>query len=390
MKKYMIWFSLLMKRMIKKPAFAFMLIGSFILVIAVSKLEQGEHAESAVGIMIEPEAGQELSKTNEDWNQRFISLLNEQEGILSFQLYENKEMLMQAVERGELDCGFILPQDLKDRINEGTWQNTITVYCSSESVVMQIAKERIAVAAFTLYSEECYVNYVKNIADFDLTQTSENDREEIIAFAKNAYGTHLQDGSTFGLIYNRDGYRGNNHSDSSYSDSSSVGNNDNEAGSINDKQQNAKTIFNIRGVLAVCIFLSGMCGLLIDWKDRQEKRFLRIAPDIITTMANIWVPAIYTSIVSLAALFCTKQITGLGGLVREVLRLLIYQFLIVVYCSIIRLVLRKQETIAAAIPILTLGCIICCPVWIRLAVYIPIFRVLEKLFPTTYYLLGVF
>ncbi len=388
MKKYLIWFSLLMKRMIKKPAFSFMLIGAFILAIAVSKLEQGEHAESAVGIMIEPMAGQEQPKTHEDWYQNLISLLHEQEGILSFKLYENKEMLMQAVERGELDCAFILPQDLQDRINAGTWQDTITLYCSSESVVMQIAKERIAVAAFTLYSEECYVNYVKNLADLDLTQTSENDREEIIAFAKSAYETHLLDGSTFDLVYNGYSYRGNNHSGSSYSDSGSVGNI--ETGSINDVHQNVKTVFNIRGVLAVCIFLSGMCGLLTDWKDRQEKRFLRIVPDFITTMANIWVPAIYTSIVSLAALFCTNQIAGIDSLFREVLRLLIYQFLIVVYCSIIRLVLRKQETIAAAIPILTLGCIICCPVWIRLAVYIPVFRVLEKLFPATYYLLGVF
>lgn len=380
MKKYLIWFSLLMKRMIKIPAFAFMLIGLFLLAIAVSKLEQGEHTESEVGIMIETKAGQDLSKTNEEWNQSFLSILHEQKGILSFQVYENKEMLIRDVERGRLDCGFILPQNLRDRINEEAWQGTITLYSASDSVVTQIAKERIAAAVFTLYSEESYVNYVKNITDFDLGHTSESDREEIIAFAKSAYETHLLDGSTFGLIYNGNSYNG----------SRPVGNNDVEAESINDERQSTNTIFNIRGVLAVCIFLSGMCGLLIDWKDRHEKRFLRIAPDFVTTMANIWIPTIYTTGVSFAALFCTDQITGLDGIVRELLSLIIYQLLIVVYCSIIRLVLRKQETIAAAIPIFTFACIICCPVWIRLAVYIPVFRVLEKLFPATYYLLGVF
>lgn len=380
MKKYLVWFSLLMKRMIKIPAFAVMLIGLFVLAIAVSKLEQGEHSESAVGVMIETKEGQDLSETDEEWNHSFISLLHEQKGVLSFQIYENKEMLMQAVERGELDCGFILPQDLRERINEETWQDAIILYTDSASVVTQIAKERIAAAVFTLYSEESYVNYIRDIPNFNISQISESEREEIIAFAKSAYETHLSDRSTFGLIYNGDSYNG----------SRPVGNNDDEAESINGERQSTNTIFNIRGILAVCIFLSGMCGLLIDWKDRQEKRFLRIAPDFITAMANIWVPTIYTSLVSLAALFCTNQITGPGGLIREVFRLLIYQFLIVVYCSIIRLVLRKQETIAAAIPILTLGCIICCPVWIRLSVYIPIFRVLEKLFPATYYLLGVF
>ncbi len=42
---------------------------------------------------------------------------------------------------------------------------------------------------------------------------------------------------------------------------------------------------------------------------------------------------------------------------------------------------------AAAVPILTFASVVCCPVWIRLAVYMPLFRVLEKLFPVTYYLL---
>lgn len=378
MKKYLIWFSLLMKRMIKMPAFVLMLLGLFILTMAVSKLEQGERSESAVGLMIEAESGQDLSDGQAEWNQSFISLLYEQEGILAFQVYENKEMLMQDVEKGELDCGFVLPHDMLDRINDGTWQDTITLYSSSESVVMQIAKERIASAVFTLYSEESYVNYVKNISDFNPTQTSESDREEIIAFAKSAYESHLLDGSTFGLIYNGSNY-GENRSEAF---------NDNDSAVSESERQAAATVFPLRGILSVCIFLSGMCGLLVDWKDRQEKRFQRIVPNFITSMANIFVPTIYTTGVSLAVLFCTHQITGPGGIFRELFRLLIYQFLIVVYCSIIRLVLRKQETIAAAIPIFTLACMICCPIWIRLAVYIPVFRVLEKLFPATYYLLG--
>ena len=376
MKKYLIWFSLLIKRMIKIPAFVFMLIGLFILAIAVSKLEQGEHTESAVGVMIEPDTGQDLSKPDEEWNQSFISLLYEQKGILSFQVYDNKEMLMQAVERGEIDCGFVIPQDLRDRINDGTWQDTIILYTGSASVVTQIAKERIASAVFTMYSEESYVNYIGDIPEFAALPMSE--REEIITFAKNAYESHLLDGSTFSLIYNGSNY-GENWSEGL-----------NDSGNPKSEQQAAAAAFPLRGVLAVCIFLSGMCGLLIDWKDRQEKRFLRIAPDFVITMVNIWVPTIYTTGVSLAVLLCTHQLSGPGGIVREVFRLLVYQLLIVVYCSIIRLVLRKQEAIAAAIPIFTLGCVICCPVWIRLSVYIPVFSVLEKLFPATYYLLGVF
>ncbi len=72
-----------------------------------------------------------------------------------------------------------------------------------------------------------------------------------------------------------------------------------------------------------------------------------------------------------------KQIAGLLG----------YQLVILFYCSIIKIVLRSQEAVAAALPVLALGCLVCCPVVVRLAAYVPLFRVLEKLFPATYYLM---
>lgn len=67
-------------------------------------------------------------------------------------------------------------------------------------------------------------------------------------------------------------------------------------------------------------------------------------------------------------------------------RLVVYQGMIVGYCLVLRLFLRRRETVAAAIPLLTLGCLVCAPVFIRLAAYVPVFAVLEKFFPVTYYL----
>jgi hypothetical protein len=49
-------------------------------------------------------------------------------------------------------------------------------------------------------------------------------------------------------------------------------------------------------------------------------------------------------------------------------------------------VLRRQETIAMAIPIFALCSIVCTPVFVRLSLYVPVFKVLENMFPVTYYL----
>lgn len=405
MKRYLIWLALLMKRMLKKPAFVLMLIGMPILALAVSKLEQNEGTEALIGIMIETEPQQtELaSEAYEEWNQGFMSLLRGQESILTYTIYESKKSLMQDVEKGELDCGFLLPYDLRDKLVAGAWQGAVTVYSSGSSYLTGIAKERIAALAFTMYSEESYVNYVKTAPAFDAVQSEDGSREEIAAFAREAYNAHLLDGSTFGFIYNGDNYDGDSYNGDNYIRDNYNYNGDNGSGNRGnmseelhknniagraDEIKASGAAFHLRGILAVCIFLSGMCGLLTDCKDRQERRFRRIAPDYVITMVNVFVPTVYTAVVSLAALLMANQLPGAGSFMKELLKLFIYQFMIVVYCSIMRLAFRKQETIAAAIPILTLACMICSPVWIRLAAYLPVFRILEKLFPATYYLLG--
>lgn len=395
MRRYAVCFYLMFKRILKMPAFVLMLVVMFVVAMAVSLAGCGEKAENVVGILIEKDKGSEtdLSGAYEKWGQEFAAQLSSGEGILQFCFYESEDEIIRAVENGEADCGFAIPYDLSDMLEVEAWRGAVTVYTSSSSALTQMAKERIAAAVFTLYSEESYVNYIRNSEAFASAQAgmdddigssvdnaADNNIEEIVDFARNAYESHLVDGSTFDFEYNG----------ASYASEMVEGDGDRDV--INDVNvKNAQnpfgSTFRLRGVLAVCIFVSGMCGLLTDWKDRKEKHFLRIAPPWTITIANVWIPTLYTSVVSYAALLLAGQMAGGGSMLKELFRLLIYQFLIVVYCSIIRIALKKQETIAAAIPILTLASIICCPIWIRLATYVPVFRVLEKLFPATYYLL---
>lgn len=373
MKRYLFWLYLMMKRMIKKPAYLLFLVCMPVLSVIMIRLERNgdENTGIAVGILFENETQKEIPEEDEEWNRNLFSFLSKQESVIRFRIYENNSSFMRDIEKGELDCGVMLPVDIRGRLMTDTWQGALTIYKTSSTGMTGIVKERIAAALFTFYSEESYVNYIRNTSAFSMSGENEELRAEITEFAKEAYETHLADGSTFDFQYHGESY--------------------------NDgvKERTADTAipgFRLKGVLAVCIFLSGLCGLLTDWNDRKERRFVRMAPDWVTTMVNVWSPTIYTSVITLFSLLLTGQLTEAGGGVfagigKELCYLVFYQFLIVVYCSIIRLIIRKQEMAAAAIPILTLASIVCCPVWIRLAVYLPVFRVLEKLFPVTYYLL---
>ncbi|MCH5254726.1 MAG: hypothetical protein J1F41_07355 [Lachnospiraceae bacterium] len=359
MKKYVVCLCLMFKRMLKKPAFLLMLLCLPILAVVVDRMEHmGNTKGAAVGVLFAEERMAVSSEEYSEWNQRLILLLQEQEGILDFYVYNSQELLFEEVERGVLNCALVFPTDLQEKLKDNTWQAEIALYETSSSMLTEIVKEKTAGAVFALYSEEAYLNYVETAEAFEAAEENGNTREEIVRFAENAYETHLLDGSTFAFRYH--------------------------GRTLGEVQQTATVNFRLRGVLSVCIFISGLCGLLVDWEDRQRRQFVRIMPSWMTTIVNIWIPTVYTSVVAMLALYLTGQFTGI---LAELSRICFFQLLIVGYCSILKLIIRKKESIAASVPILSLAGMVCCPVWIRLALYLPVFSVLEKLFPMTYYLL---
>ena len=361
MMQYVIWFKLLVKRLFRQPVYIGLMVLIPILGYAVSVMEQSEPGGVVAAVCVEEGA----------WSEQITDGLRKQEkdSVLSFAFCDDEEEAQQYVMRGEADCGFVIPSDIEELVSDGDWRKSITVYETSGSSITGMAKERICGVVFQLYSEQCYENYMGQIS------------EEIVDFAKDAYENHLVDGSTFGFRYiNSDQY-------SQYNS---------DTNDINDT-----AVFPIKGVFAVMIFIGGMCGMLEYDRDKREKRFLRMAPNVLTFTVNVWVSTLLISVAVLVCLWISDGISSCGGRISigailsvwnvgmwlsQIGRLIVYQCIIVLYCCILGIILRRQETIAAAIPILSLGSLVCAPVFIRLAAYLPVFAVLERLFPVTYYL----
>lgn len=411
-KQYGIWLWIMMKRLLRQPVF----IGLLVLIPAagymVNVLEQEEGHGAVVAVCVEEGewSKQILSKL------RMLSARNRSDGgALQYEFYDSAIETERAVLKSEADCGFVIPEDIARRVEEEDWHNSILVYETASSSITGMAKERIAGVIFQLYSEECYLEYMEETAR-DETAETEYVPEEVAEFAWQAYETHLTDGSTFSFSYEGnhvdatdqealadretaeeqiyESGKNKDDLDSQYNNDTSVGND--------------TSVFPIKGVFAVFIFISGMCGMLEYEKDKKEKRFERLVPNWVTYIVNVWIPTVWTALAAFICLWAADALQyrasyGAGGVsgvgeallqvwspgrwMREGLSLVFYQCVIVLYCVVLRLMLRRRETIAAAIPLLTLGSLICAPVFVRLAMYIPLFRVLEKLFPVTYYLM---
>ena len=362
MMQYLIWFKLLIKRLFRQPAYLGLIVLIPILGYAVSVMEQGEAGGIAAAVCVEEGT----------WSGQIRDGLRKQEkdSVITFEFCDDEDEIRQYVMKGEADCGFVIPSDIGELVAAGDWRKIITVYETSGSSITGMAKERIGGVIFQLYSEQCYENYMGDIS------------EEIVDFARAAYESHLVDESTFGFRYiNSDQY-------SQYNS---------DTDDINDT-----SVFPIKGVFAVMIFIGGMCGMLEYDRDKREKRFLRMAPNILTFIVNVWISTVLISAAVLVCLWISDGIRSGGGQISigailsvwslgmwllQIGRLIVYQCIIVIYCGVLGILLRRQEAIAAAIPILSLGSLVCAPVFIRLAAYVPVFGVLEKLFPVTYYLM---
>lgn len=376
MKQYEIWLRLLMKRLLKQPVFITLLILIPVMGYAVSILEQEGSSGAVVAVYVEESR----------WSQQIVAKLQALSAdntadsrVLQYHFYDSDMETERAVLKSEADCGFVIPGNIAERVMEEDWCNSIRVYETDSSSITGMAKERIAGVLFRLYSEQCYETYMEETVQAEDFIT-DDEAEEIVAFARQAYETHLVDGSTFSFVYERQGEPlAVENSDINTDDRMSQGKSDRNV-------TNDTSVFPVKGVFAVLIFISGMCGMLEYEKDKKEKRFLRLAPNWVTYIVNIWIPTLYTSLAVLVCLWIADAWPpGMWG--KQIGSLILYQGIIVLYCCILRVLLHRQETIAAAIPILTLGSLVCAPVFVKISMYVPLFEVLEKLFPATYYLM---
>ncbi len=359
-----------MKRLWRQPAYVMLLVLIPVLGWAVGRMEQGEPGGAVVAVCVEESA----------WSGRIVEELREQEAdsSLRFAFHEEAVDVERSVLRGMADCGFVIGSDIDERVIGNDWAKCITVYETPSGSITGMAKERIGCVIFKLYSEQCYEEYMRMSA-------AQERADEFVDFAKEAYERHLVDGSTFGFTY---------HGYDRYSQDTS------DTNVISDM-----TVFPVKGVFAVIIFISGMCGMLEYDTDKSEKRFLRMAPNMLTYIVDIWISTVFVSLAVLLCLWISDGIrydSGVEGISRfssllsvwsigmwgrQIWNLFLYQCIVVVYCGILGIILRRQEAVAAAIPVFAMGSLVCAPVFIRLATYVPVFGVLEKLFPVTYYLM---
>ena len=132
----------------------------------------------------------------------------------------------------------------------------------------------------------------------------------------------------------------------------------------------------IRGLVALFIFLGALTGGFTYLKDK--KNGLKTSIQIY----DIIIPVIFTSISGIVSLYIVEINKSL---LIETLSVLLYDALIILFVLALLKLVKNSTIFCSTIPIFSIGSLVCCPIFINLATFFPIIKVIQLLFMPTYY-----
>lgn len=124
----------------------------------------------------------------------YEELLAEYNGLVSFTLYDDRDQVMDAVRRGTVECGYVLPRQLAEDIKEWRAGGAVTVYQDEDAVAVPVVNEVLFERIFRRVSLDWYVDYVCRNDAVILSGVSQTKLEEMV---RNCFENELISGTTF-------------------------------------------------------------------------------------------------------------------------------------------------------------------------------------------------
>lgn len=354
------FFLLQCKRVLKNKAFLVLLLLFPVCMFALSgAFDAEEDSRIPVG----------LCMTNDDPLTVTLceKLITGNDSLFRFYEVSSEEELTKLVQSGKIECGYLFRKPLLEELDDRHTKNLITVLVSEHTTCKGVLNEYVYANLFEEYSLHLLTETLRDTAhlpftedaaeDFSLPPVTDADIEE-------SYRSHLfGDTFTFEVTY----------LSSQYTEEAAEG-----------TSSTVAPLF--RGLTAIFLLLCGFLALLTVHDDRKNGLYERIHGMtrplcMVLSMVTYLLPA---GIVSLLALGLSGQLTGLG---TELLALLCYIALLLVFYGILGTLIRNHTMLCAAFPMLLLCTLVFTPVIVDLSAFFPWIKAVRYVLPTYYYLL---
>lgn len=343
MKKRLVWFALLNKRLFKRVSFWLILAAVPALVLALSLLSGQESGVTTVAVYAEdasdPAAGDVLRR------------LEAQKSVVRFLSCDSEREAKRLVQTCRADTAWILPADLSERIDQrggGESTRLVTVYArEGDDILRSLTREKLFAALYPTLAYNVYTHYVLDTLRPDPAPSAQE--------LERYYHSIERHDRLIELNF-LDGSEG---TDTGY------------------------LVMPARGLLALLVMMAALASALYYLHDEASDSFVwvpRRRRRLLPYLCHL-IPALDTAVVVVAALL----LSGLGvAWYHELALMALYVLACVAFSELMRQLAHSTARLGVAIPILMLAMLALSPIFFDLRRY----RVLQLLCPPFYYLNG--
>lgn len=353
--------------------------------------------------------------------QTIADRLMQKSDVYEFVAYETSEELEQAVEAGELECGFVFDKEFAKQYEEGSFTDSITYVYTPFTTKGMAVRETVYGTVLELYGEKLLQQNQETIVG----QSS----EEISAMLADRYEYYLNSDAIFHteVIYvetdagmesdlrraesGSDGQNGDadwsengkpNHNQNSNQNHNQNSNQNRNHNRIAGQPSDMENL--IRGVISCMIFLAVYLSGA-SCKEEKNQHFLSILEkgkrrsyECAGMLAAVTPMMLVGTGLSCLTILQSEMLDAAGGagfvtatgigmvIVTEILQMLLLIVVSILFTACTMCIWKKDMGMLSALPVLILLQIIICPVFFDMAVYVPVLKYIRYLCPIAYYL----
>ncbi len=344
MKRLLLWYGLLSKRLLRKPSFLILLLCVPLLAGAMTLAVKQE--KSFVSIAI-------VCGTDDPAARRSTDRLLHSASLVRCTEYESEAEARAAVMSAQADAAWIFRDESADELqrfvsNRGT-RGAVLIVEREETVFLRLAREQLAAAIYPEVSRMLFRSF--------LIERLGASPEAPAAFFEQYYQTRVTDDPV--IIFSRD----DGSDPSSTADFLAV---------------------PVRGLLALLLVLTGLASAMYLNEEERRECYLRLSRG-----RRRFLPLLchLTALLPMAlVILIALRLSGLlGAWPQELGRMLLYCVSAAVFSELIRKLCRSQALLGALIPVLMALMMALCPVFLDLKMLEPV----RHLLPPYYYLNAV-
>ena len=344
LRRFFLWYALLTKRLVRKPAFLILLLCVPLLAGAMAAVAKQDSSIVSVALVCD---------TDDPAARRAADRLLHADSLVRCTQYATETEARAAVAGNRADAAWIFRDSASDEIGRfasgrGT-RGAVVVVEREDTVFLRLAREQLAAA---LYPEAS-----RALFRFYLTERLGAPADAPDVYFDTYYHTKIAEDPI--IVF-------------SYDDGTEV------------SEGPGYLVTPVRGLLALLLVLTGLASAMYYDEEARRETFLRLSAPTRRAL-----PLLYhlTALLpmALAALLALAAAKLWGPLPRELGLMLLYCLSAAVFSELVRKLCRTQSRLGALLPVLMAVMLALCPIFFDLKVLTPV----RHLLPPYYYLNAV-